>query len=183
MSRGSYGVAAGARRTAARAERALRPQAGGPADAQRRTAGNLPAAAAETRRPAPAVHDDLVRRRFVRRRAGPALNRDITEHPTRERKVYLRRRAGRSTHGGSSAGRTPSTPRATELVQLDASRWPTFPRISRLCWPGLEAPTARRSAAGCASTRPGCSRRQLLRRPRRQLSHACRVCSDLRING
>ena len=41
------------------------------------------------RRPAPAVHDDLVRRRFVAEAPDRLWLTDITEHPTREGKVYL----------------------------------------------------------------------------------------------
>ena len=40
------------------------------------------------RRPAPAVHDDLVRRRFVADAPDRLWLTDITEHPTREGKVY-----------------------------------------------------------------------------------------------
>jgi len=40
------------------------------------------------RRPAPAVHDDLVRRRFVADGPDRLWLTDITEHPTREGKVY-----------------------------------------------------------------------------------------------
>jgi putative transposase len=40
-------------------------------------------------RPAPAVHDDLVRRRFVAEAPDRLWLTDITEHPTREGKVYL----------------------------------------------------------------------------------------------
>jgi putative transposase len=40
------------------------------------------------RRPAPAVHDDLVRRRFVAVAPDRLWLTDITEHPTREGKVY-----------------------------------------------------------------------------------------------
>jgi putative transposase len=40
-------------------------------------------------RPAPAVHDDLVRRRFVADGPNRLWLTDITEHPTREGKVYL----------------------------------------------------------------------------------------------
>jgi len=40
------------------------------------------------RRPAPAVHDDLVRRRFVAEAPDRLWLTDITEHPTREGKVY-----------------------------------------------------------------------------------------------
>ena len=40
-------------------------------------------------RPAPAVHDDLVRRRFVADAPNRLWLTDITEHPTREGKVYL----------------------------------------------------------------------------------------------
>ncbi|MBM4415103.1 MAG: IS3 family transposase [Chloroflexi bacterium] len=40
------------------------------------------------RRPAPAVHDDLVRRRFVADAPGRLWLTDITEHSTREGKVY-----------------------------------------------------------------------------------------------
>jgi transposase InsO family protein len=39
-------------------------------------------------RPAPAVHDDLVRRRFVADAPDRLWLTDITEHPTREGKVY-----------------------------------------------------------------------------------------------
>jgi transposase InsO family protein len=39
--------------------------------------------------PAPPVHDDLVQRRFVADRPGRLWLTDITEHPTREGKVYL----------------------------------------------------------------------------------------------
>jgi putative transposase len=39
-------------------------------------------------RPAPAVHDDLVRRRFVADAPNRLWLTDITEHPTREGKVY-----------------------------------------------------------------------------------------------
>lgn len=39
--------------------------------------------------PAPAVHDDLVRRRFVADAPDRLWLTDITEHPTREGKVYL----------------------------------------------------------------------------------------------
>ena len=39
-------------------------------------------------RPAPAVHDDLVKRRFVATRPNALWCTDITEHPTREGKVY-----------------------------------------------------------------------------------------------
>ena len=42
----------------------------------------------EHRRPAPAVHDDLVRRRFVADAPDRLWLTDITEHPTREGKVY-----------------------------------------------------------------------------------------------
>lgn len=41
------------------------------------------------RRPAPPVHDDLVRRRFVADAPNRLWLTDITEHPTREGKVYL----------------------------------------------------------------------------------------------
>ena len=40
-------------------------------------------------RPLPAVHDDLVRRRFVANSPDRLWLTDITEHPTREGKVYL----------------------------------------------------------------------------------------------
>jgi putative transposase len=40
------------------------------------------------RRPAPAVHDDLVQRRFVAEAPDRLWLTDITEHPTREGKVY-----------------------------------------------------------------------------------------------
>lgn len=40
------------------------------------------------RRPLPAVHDDLVRRRFVADAPDRLWLTDITEHPTREGKVY-----------------------------------------------------------------------------------------------
>jgi putative transposase len=40
-------------------------------------------------RPLPAVHDDLVRRRFVAETPDRLWLTDITEHPTREGKVYL----------------------------------------------------------------------------------------------
>ncbi len=40
-------------------------------------------------RPAPAAHDDLVRRRFVADAPDRLWLTDITEHPTREGKVYL----------------------------------------------------------------------------------------------
>jgi putative transposase len=40
-------------------------------------------------RPAPPVHDDLVQRRFVADRPDRLWLTDITEHPTREGKVYL----------------------------------------------------------------------------------------------
>jgi putative transposase len=39
-------------------------------------------------RPAPAVHDDLVKRRFVAERPDQLWLTDITEHPTKEGKVY-----------------------------------------------------------------------------------------------
>jgi putative transposase len=39
-------------------------------------------------RPAPAVHDDLVKRRFVASRPNALWCTDITEHPTKEGKVY-----------------------------------------------------------------------------------------------
>ena len=39
-------------------------------------------------RPAPAVYDDLVRRRFVADAPDRLWLTDITEHPTREGKVY-----------------------------------------------------------------------------------------------
>ena len=39
-------------------------------------------------RPAPAVHDDLVRQRFVADASDRLWLTDITEHPTREGKVY-----------------------------------------------------------------------------------------------
>ena len=39
-------------------------------------------------RPAPAVHDDLVQRRFVADAPNRLWLTDITEHPTREGKVY-----------------------------------------------------------------------------------------------
>src|SRR5213076_2845054 len=39
-------------------------------------------------RPAPAVHDDLVQRRFVADAPDRLWCTDITEHPTREGKVY-----------------------------------------------------------------------------------------------
>ena len=39
--------------------------------------------------PAPPVHDDLVRRRFVADAPNRLWLTDITEHPTREGKVYL----------------------------------------------------------------------------------------------
>ena len=53
--------AAGARRAAARAGHPLRPQAGRPADAPGRLPGSATARKTNRRRPAPAVHDDLVR--------------------------------------------------------------------------------------------------------------------------
>ncbi len=42
-------------------------------------------------RPAPAVHDDLVRRRFVVDGPDRLWCTDITEHPTGDGKIYLRR--------------------------------------------------------------------------------------------
>ena len=74
-------------------------------------------------RPAPAVHDDLVRRRFV----ADALDRlwltDITEHPTREGKVYCA--AVLDVYSRRIVGWSIADHLRTELVvdALEMARW------------------------------------------------------------
>jgi putative transposase len=82
--------AAGARRAPPRPGAGVRAQAGRPADAPRRAglAGVCHRRKRHRAGPAPAVHADLVQRRFVADAPDRLWVTDITEHPTAEGKVY-----------------------------------------------------------------------------------------------
>ena len=88
MSRGTYGSPRVHAELRLGRDVRLRPQAGCPADAHGRAAGSVPAQS-RRRYPAPPVHDDLVQRRFYTDAPDRLWVTDITEHPTREGKVYL----------------------------------------------------------------------------------------------
>ena len=74
-------------------------------------------------RPAPAVHDDLVRRRFVADAPDRLWLTDITEHPTREGKVYCA--AVLDVYSRRIAGWSIADHLRTELVvdALEMARW------------------------------------------------------------
>ncbi len=67
----------------------MRPQAGRPADAPGRDAGIDHRDKKRRRRPAPAVHDDLVRRQFRASQPDRLWCTDITEHRTGDGTLYL----------------------------------------------------------------------------------------------
>ncbi len=116
--------------------------------------------------PAPPVHDDLVRRRFVADAPDRLWLTDITEHPTREGKVYLaavldvyaRRIVGWpiADHLRASSSWTPWRWLAGDAVRLPARRY---------CTRTVARNTPRGpSAAGCA-TRACSGRRAASARP------------------
>ena len=74
-------------------------------------------------RPAPAVHDDLVRRRFVADAPDRLWLTDITEHPTREGKVYCA--AVLDVYSRRIVGWSIADHLRTELVvdALEMARW------------------------------------------------------------
>ena len=74
-------------------------------------------------RPAPAVHDDLVRRRFVADAPDRLWLTDITEHPTREGKVYCT--AVLDVYSRRIVGWSIADHLRTELVvdALEMARW------------------------------------------------------------
>ena len=74
-------------------------------------------------RPAPAVHDDLVRRRFVADASDRLWLTDITEHPTREGKVYCA--AVLDVYSRRIVGWSIADHLRTELVvdALEMARW------------------------------------------------------------
>jgi transposase InsO family protein len=74
-------------------------------------------------RPAPAVHDDLVRRRFVAEAPDRLWLTDITEHPTREGKVYCA--AVLDVYSRRIVGWSIADHLRTELVvdALEMARW------------------------------------------------------------
>ena len=74
-------------------------------------------------RPAPPVHDDLVRRRFVADAPDRLWLTDITEHPTREGKVYLA--AVLDVYGRRIVGWSIADHLRSELVvdALEMARW------------------------------------------------------------
>jgi putative transposase len=80
------------------------------------------------RRPAPAVHDDLVRRRFVADAPDRLWLTDITEHPTREGKVYCA--AVLDVYSRRIVGWSIADHLRTELVldALDMARWRRRPQ-------------------------------------------------------
>ena len=83
------------------------------------------------RRPAPAVHDDLVRRRFVADAPDRLWLTDITEHPTREGKVYCA--AVLDVYSRRIVGWSIADHLRAELVvdALDMARWRRRPPVGQ----------------------------------------------------
>ena len=108
-------------------------------------------------RPAPAVHDDLVRRRFVADASDRLWLTDITEHPTREGKVYCA--AVLDVYSRRIVGWSIADHLRTELVvdALEMARWRRQPtrgetvvhsdRGSQYTVVGLRAPPPHRRPA------------------------------------
>ncbi len=82
-------------------------------------------------RPAPAVHDDLVRRRFVASAPDRLWLTDITEHPTREGKVYCA--AALDVYSRRIAGWSIADHLRGELVvdALEMARWRRRPPLGQ----------------------------------------------------
>ena len=80
------------------------------------------------RRPMPAVHDDLVRRRFVADAPDRLWLTDITEHPTREGKVYCA--AALDVYSRRIVGWSIADHLRSELVvdAIEMARWRRRPR-------------------------------------------------------
>ena len=123
MSRGSYGAPRVHAELRLGQGVRLRSQAGGTANAERRTAWKSTGGAGKHARPAPAVHDDLVRRRFVADAPDRLWLTDITEHPTREGKVYCA--AVLDVYSRRIVGWSIADHLRTELVvdALEMARW------------------------------------------------------------
>ncbi len=81
--------------------------------------------------PAPPVHDDLVRRHFVADRPNRLWLTDITEHPTREGKVYLA--AVLDVYGRRVVGWSIADHLRAELVvdALEMARWRRRPPVGQ----------------------------------------------------
>ena len=105
------------------------------------------------RRPGPPVHDDHVQRQFTAAAPNRLWLTDITEHPTGEGKLYLKRGTRTCTPGGSWA---------TPWPAACTPRWPWTPLrrlwhavVAPRWWPGAsctrtEAPS---SVRPCSRTR------------------------------
>jgi putative transposase len=106
--------------------------------------------------PAPAVHDDLVQRRFVADAPDRLWVTDITEHPTAEGKVYCA--AVLDVFSRVVVGWSVADHMRAELVvdALEMARWRRRPESGAVVHSDREARTRRGfSATGCAP--PACS--------------------------
>ena len=103
-------------------------------------------------RPAPAVHDDLVRRRFVADAPDRLWLTDITEHPTREGKVYCA--AVLDVYSRRIVGWSIADHLRTELVvdALEMARWRRQPTRGETVV--HSAPSPATSSRPCATTSP-----------------------------
>ena len=110
-------------------------------------------------RPAPAVHDDLVRRRVVADAPDRLWLTDITEHPTREGKVYCA--AVLDVYSRRIVGWSIADHLRTELVvdALEMARWRRQPTRGETVVHSDRGSQYTSWAFGTASAPPACSAR------------------------
>ncbi|MFB8229944.1 DDE-type integrase/transposase/recombinase [Cellulosimicrobium sp. NPDC055967] len=109
-------------------------------------------------RPAPAPHEDLVRRDFTASGPDRLWCTDITEHPTSEGRVYCC--AVLDVFTRQVVGWSIADHMRSDLVvdALEMARWRRRPRRGPSCMP-IEAVSTPRGSSVTVCARPGCSDR------------------------
>jgi len=110
-------------------------------------------------RKTPAVHDDLVRRRFVADAPNRLWLTDITEHPTHEGKVYCA--AVLDVYSRRIVGWSIADHLRAELVvdALEMARWRRRPPGGQTVVQAIADRNTRPGRSGTGSVRPACSAR------------------------